>query len=245
MQYDWQQQHPYYAKPISLALGSFDAIHYGHQHLLQQRFDGLEPWVLYFRQAAKAEQQPIFKEMVRSEQQRLDIFTQLTLKGAYALDFSEEIRTMDGISFMQKLIQRLHVKAMVVGSDFRFGYKAQTTAERLQAWAKSVGIIVKIVPIINEAGELHKYSSSSLREAILQGDFAVVKKHSGYAYAIDLRGMPWVQKGNIWHYDLHSSKQILPNISLQRKQQGCTIWLEEKTVRSTAWLEQVSLETSS
>ena len=34
--------------------------------------------------------------------------------------FTEEIRNMDAVDFIRMMVEKLHVKYMVVGTDFRF-----------------------------------------------------------------------------------------------------------------------------
>ncbi|NIZ46797.1 hypothetical protein PVA44_04060 [Entomospira nematocerorum] len=231
----------FYQTPISIALGSFDAIHYGHQELLKHRFIGLEPWVLYFRRAPQTLYQKQFIGMVRSERQRIEIFQELGLKGAFTLDFLYEISTMSGVEFMEALRQRLFIRSIVVGEDFRFGKEADANSYELREWAKQYSIHVKIIPLLPNRENSEKFSSSSLRQAIHRGSFSVIRESSGFPYAIDLRDVKhWYGNGS-WHYLVADNGQVLPSPGLYETHNGDVIKIENGLVSSSSLLEQALL----
>ncbi|NIZ18731.1 hypothetical protein [Entomospira culicis] len=240
IQRNWQTD-DYYVSPLSLALGSFDAIHYGHQDLLKEKIDSLERWVLYFRLAPQALRQTTFQGMVRSEAQRLEIFANLGLDGALSLDFSPEISKMNGIDFLEELYQKVAMKQLIIGEDFRLGKGAQVTHTEIKAWAKTKAINVSIHPLRYEAGEGDKYSSSTLREAVLSRNFALIEATSGYGYAIDLRHLDCYQAEGAWHYRLESSEQVLPPDGRYQTVEGIEIVKKEGLLVSAIQLEQAFL----
>ncbi|NIZ40710.1 hypothetical protein PVA45_04195 [Entomospira entomophila] len=231
----------FYATPISIALGSFDAIHYGHQELLKYRSTDLEPWVLYFRRAPQTLYQTNFIGMVRSERQRVEIFQELGLKGAFTLDFLHEISTMSGVEFMEALRSRLCIKSIVVGEDFRFGKEADANSYELREWAKKYAIHVKIIPLLPNRENSEKFSSSSLRQAIQRGSFSLIQESSGFPYAIDLRDVKrWYGNGS-WHYLVTDNGQVLPSPGLYETYDGDVIKIENGLVSSSSLLEQALL----
>lgn len=231
----------FYDVPITLALGSFDSIHYGHQELLKQKFDNLENWVLYFEQDPQARYHNGFKGMVRSRQQRLEIFENLELSGAFGLDFSTEISTMDGIKFIEALCRRLSIFKLIVGEDFRFGTAARTTNKELVLWGKKNGVEIIIVPLLRNLSGLVKYSSSELRRAVIYGNFDLIARSSGYRYSIDLRSLPCYEEHHQWYYDANTSQQVLPRDGTYETIHGELIHIKNKTIISNVFLEQVLL----
>jgi riboflavin kinase/FMN adenylyltransferase len=85
------------------------------------------------------------------------------------LPFNKELAALSPQDFVEKiLVQQLHAGMISVGEDFRFGKQRSGTATDLQAIAAKFGIPVVIVP--NCTCECDRISSSSIRQALTQGD---------------------------------------------------------------------------
>lgn len=85
------------------------------------------------------------------------------------LPFDKELAALSPQDFVEKiLVQQLHAQMISVGEDFRFGKQRSGTATDLQVIADKFGIPVVIVPNCTCEGD--RISSSSIRQALTQGD---------------------------------------------------------------------------
>jgi riboflavin kinase/FMN adenylyltransferase len=108
------------------------------------------------------------------------------------LPFDRELAALSPQEFVEKiLVRQLHAQQISVGQDFRFGWQRSGTAVDLQAIAASFGIPVTIVPLQNLAGDSlqetlcdHRISSSSIRQALEQGELQRAKMLLGRPYTL-------------------------------------------------------------
>lgn len=85
------------------------------------------------------------------------------------LPFDQYLACLNPQEFVEKiLIQRLQVKQISIGQDFRFGQKRAGTAADLQAIATQYHIPVTIAPLHTCEGE--RISSSAIRHNLEQGN---------------------------------------------------------------------------
>ncbi len=146
-------------KECVLLLGGFDGIHVGHQTL----FD-----------AAKRYQKPIAittilggKEggNVFTFSERRRIFSKCGASYVYEIVFSEQLKNTTPRAFADELFSFFDVKAIVCGSDFRFGKGAQGTPELLKEMAS---VPVDVLELKKIGGE--KVSSTNVKKFLSEGN---------------------------------------------------------------------------
>jgi riboflavin kinase/FMN adenylyltransferase len=91
---------------------------------------------------------------------------------------------MAGIEFLEILLKHGGIGFLVVGNNFRCGYRLDTKADEIQRFFASHNIPVKIVPEVMENSL--PISSSRIRSAIISGDLSRAQAMLGYPYTIDL-----------------------------------------------------------
>lgn len=173
--------------PTAIALGNFDGIHLGHQQVIQPILHGLnadgKPTVVTFC--------PHPQEFF-SGRQRL-LLTPIAEKAAFLqslgveqlvlLPFDRTLASLTPQEFVEKiLVQQLQVQFISVGQDFCFGHKRSGTTQDLQAIAARFNIPVNIVSLFSFEGD--RVSSSSIRQALDQGDLPAANRLLGRHYAI-------------------------------------------------------------
>jgi riboflavin kinase/FMN adenylyltransferase len=175
-----------------VTVGTFDGLHRGHQALLG-RLAG---------RAAAARCSAVmltFEPMPREFLRPADPPARLTslrerwrLLGGAALDFlwllrfGESLRNLPGEAFAQLLARELRARLVVVGHDFRFGYKGEATAAVLADAGNRLGFGVEVLEPVLLDGE--RISSSGIREALAASDFA---------RAARWLGRPWSMRGRV------------------------------------------------
>jgi riboflavin kinase/FMN adenylyltransferase len=107
------------------------------------------------------------------------------------LPFNETIARLSPQAFVETiLVQQLQATTVSVGENFRFGHQRSGTALDLQAIATSFGIEVHVVPL--ETCHQERISSSTIRQALNEGDLERANRLLGYSYRL----MGTVVQGN-------------------------------------------------
>ena len=169
--------------PTAIALGSFDGLHAGHRKVIDSITNNDEgiPTVVSFW--------PHPREVLFGESRlRLDLPSEKTslleplgIKQLVLIPFDKDLAKLSAETFVNKILhQTLKAKIIVVGENFRFGKNREGDSFTLQKTAESLGIKVKIIPIIKDI--YGRMSSSRIREALGKGDLKTAKYLLGRSY---------------------------------------------------------------
>lgn len=185
--------------PAAVALGNFDGLHRGHRRVIQP--------ILNFVAAATDKLAPEpnstynYATVVTFNPHPQEFFTgqsralltplnekaqqmqSLGVEQLVLLPFDRELAALSPQQFVEKiLVQQLRSQRISVGEDFCFGKARTGTATNLSAIAATYGIPVTIVPLETCKGK--RISSSSIREALQQGDLECVEALLGRSYTL-------------------------------------------------------------
>lgn len=207
--------------PTAVALGNFDGVHRGHQQVIQPVVKTtLEARAINSCSDLTYPNQKIYSTVVTFNPHPQEFFTgsrrtlltplnekvqQLTDLGVeqlVLLPFDRELAALSPQEFVEKiLVQQLQAQQISVGQDFRFGYQRSGTASDLQAIAATSDIPVTIVPLHKFASDSptetvdERISSSSIRQALEQGDLHRAKILLGRPYTLTGRIVEGQQLG--------------------------------------------------
>lgn len=176
--------------PTAVALGTFDGVHLGHQEVLQSMRqsaieEGLQGWVFTFKNHPKAVVPPFKAPLLLSTwQEKITLLNHYVAPDGIVLQsFDQAFSQQSPETFVKEILcDRLQVKHVSVGYNFRFGYQAQGDAKLLQAMGKSLGFSVSVVPAYALNGET--ISSSKIRAFLLAGELDKVLTLLGNRYLI-------------------------------------------------------------
>ena len=99
------------------------------------------------------------------------------------MHFTQEFMHMDWERFVEDVVALQHRAChVVVGHDFRFGYRGQGTAERLAEKCAALGIGCDIIPKVELDGRV--VSSTYIRQLIAQGDMAQARRFLGHPHTL-------------------------------------------------------------
>jgi len=202
-------------------IGNFDGVHIGHRALIKKvvakaKLLKTDSVIILF--------EPHPKEVFMGENcpARISNFTEkyiqlatLGIDKLLVLQFNKSLREMPADEFIQNiLIERLRVKHLVVGDDFRFGYKRTGDYSLL----KKVGLnhfTVEPTPTLlvseeNLSDIAHRCSSSLVRDALAQNKLEFANKLLSRRYAMT---------GKVGHGNKLGSQIKFPtaNVALNRK----------------------------
>lgn len=167
----------------SVALGTFDGVHMGHQKLLETAvsykpqkgsscvltFD--VPPEQYFRGQLR---------LLSSFERKVELIRSYGIDEVAWIPFGPEVASLAAEEFVKKiLVDELQVKHVVCGFDYRFGNKRVGDVDYLKEQGKLHGFEVTIVPpVYGEHGQV--ISSTLLRNLLSKGNLSEAIEHLGY-----------------------------------------------------------------
>lgn len=115
-----------YGYPCLLVLGCFDAVHAGHADLLkkaslQAKINGLDLGIMTFTDGKGG-------ELVTDFDERLKLFEAFKAKFVLKIDYTEEFKNTSCNDFLAVLDEKLNLKGLMSGKDFRFGAGSDTVS---------------------------------------------------------------------------------------------------------------------
>lgn len=183
-------------RPVCLMIGNFDGVHLGHQRIIEGArvlaaeqgariaLLGFEPHPLKVLAPEKAPKllQTATQKRALLEHQRVD----------YCLiqPFTAELSRYSPEAFVASLKERVNFKFLLVGFNFRFGYRRQGTPETLKLLAPKHGFQVIEMPPCELDGKI--VSSSRIRGLVAEGDLET---------AAGLLGRPYFLEGTVLRGD--------------------------------------------
>jgi riboflavin kinase/FMN adenylyltransferase len=180
--------------PCALAIGNFDGVHRGHQALLARLREvaskmGIESAVMTFEPhpreffAARAGDSSKAPTRIASLRDKLQSLAKARVDRVVVEHFNEHFASQSPQEFVEKiLVQGLHVKWLIVGEDFCYGSKRAGNVATLIAAGKQYGFHVESQPTVTSSGA--RISSSAVRSALAQGDFAEAEVLLGHPYSM-------------------------------------------------------------
>ncbi|EAQ31850.1 MULTISPECIES: bifunctional riboflavin kinase/FAD synthetase [Idiomarina] len=178
-----------------LTIGNFDGVHLGHQAVLAQvkaqaRALGVAAAVMTF----EPQPQEIFQpekapaRLTNWREKYLALRDQ-QIDRHLVIEFNRKFASQPPIEFIENvLVEKLGVKFLVVGDDFRFGYKREGDFALLQREGKRLGF--EVVDTRSYRQQQLRVSSTAIRAALAEGDFE---------RAESMLGRPYQMMGKIVH----------------------------------------------
>ena len=173
-------------------IGNFDGVHLGHQAVLGQLAEKAAelclPTVLI-----TFEPQPMEYFVPDKVPARLTRFREKVLAlQRYSVDrvcclsFNDKLANLSAEDFIQQvLVEKLGVKYLVVGDDFRFGKNRKGTFDMLVEAGKEYGF--QVVSMHTFEIDDERVSSTRVRASLQQGDMANAEKLLGRSYRMSGR----------------------------------------------------------
>ena len=172
-----------------IAIGNFDGIHLGHQRLLEYciglaRESGAVATALTFEPSPLKVLRPeAAPPRISTNEQRMEWFAALGMEAAVVLPFTMELSRLAPEEFVEEiLVEKLQVRAVVVGDNFRFGHKQAGDVKFLRELGMRDGFDVIVHEPVVMDGEI--VSSTAIRKLISQGDVTRAARMLGRAFAL-------------------------------------------------------------
>lgn len=176
-------------RPSVVTLGKFDGVHRGHRKLLARvheiaRSRGYDAAVFTFSVSPQVQMGARKAKMLMTNSERAAYLREQNIDLLIECPFTEEIRTMEAGVFVEEiLIRRMQAKAVVVGTDFRFGLNRTGTPDFLRQYAEKGVFTVDIIEKEQDT-KPRDISSTYIREELAEGRMEKVRELLGYPYFV-------------------------------------------------------------
>lgn len=201
--YDLNSDLPDLEKKV-VSLGYFDGVHLGHQKLMKRNVDlskkyGYTPSILLFKENTKTTVKDD-KRYLSSLEDKVEILSQLGIKTFCLVNFDENFMKLSPTDFIKTIIaEKLNAKIIIVGDDYRFGYKASGTVDTLREYEKIFAYITDVVDFAME-DDYAKISSGHLRNFIRNGEIKKANKYLGRPYKIRGKVVHGKRRGRLLNF---------------------------------------------
>lgn len=171
--------------PMVACIGYFDGMHLGHQALIKKTIEVAkeldvesalitfdpDPWVTLKNLENVKHITPL--------NQRTNLAVKMGIDNIIILSFTKEMANLSAQSFLNDILMKCNLKALVCGFDFHYGKNGEGDVHRLK---KDASFDVYEIASVDEGGE--KISSTRITKCIEEGDMELAERLLGYPFEI-------------------------------------------------------------
>ena len=195
--------------PVTASIGAFDGLHIGHQKIIRNIVNlsiknNTKSALITFNPLPKV----YFAKknfQLLSMYKKIDILSTFNLDYLVILRFNDELLSTSSKKFVEDiLIDKLNIKALSVGDDFKFGYNQEGSVNDLISYSKKGYFSINLEK--KHSIKNIRVSSSLIRDSIVENDFEKAAKMLGRPYSIS---------GKIMHGEKRGSKIGFPTANIK------------------------------
>ncbi|MFA5337081.1 MAG: bifunctional riboflavin kinase/FAD synthetase [Candidatus Omnitrophota bacterium] len=175
-------------------IGVFDGIHLGHRFILEKlkklslrqkvpslvvTFDTPPQTLLEKSNRHKSDE---FHGFLTDIEDKKNIFASVGIDYLWLLKTNKSFLRLSGKQFIEYLFNHFSPKHLLVGEDFRFGYKGKSCIRYLEKVSKKYGFDVTVLKKIRKGSRI--ISSSLIRHLIKNAAFGKIENFLGRKYFI-------------------------------------------------------------
>ncbi len=175
-----------------ITIGNFDGVHIGHQALFHEVIEkadeigGTSIAMTFEPHPLRVLKQNGHPPLITLYEQKLELITRFGLDVLICVPFSLEFASVTAREFVEDiLVNRIGVKAIVVGRDYTFGKNREGNLELLRSYAGELGFEVFAADWIQTPRDgRDRISSTRIREHVIDGEMAEAHRMLGRYYQI-------------------------------------------------------------
>ena len=174
-----------------VTIGVFDGVHRGHQEVVgraaaRARQLGVPLVAVTFDPNPIVVVRPgAVAPLLVSLGRRVELLRGIGADNVFVLPFDRERSLQRAEDFVGEIVvDLLHAKAVVVGTDFRFGHRAAGDVALLERLGKERDFVVDTVEPVGSP-EVGRWSSTYVRQRIAEGDVAAAAEALGRPFRVE------------------------------------------------------------
>ena len=176
--------------PSVVTIGVFDGVHRGHQRIVVRAAEaarelGLPLVVVTFDPHPSEVIRPgSHPPMLSSLRRRVQLLAEFGADAVCILPFTLEFSRLSPGEFVRAVLaDRLHARRVVVGENFRFGYRAAGDLALLAELGEKYDFRAEGIPLLAQDGVT--MSSSAIRDLVAAGDVAGAARGLGRPHRVE------------------------------------------------------------
>ncbi|MCS7041901.1 MAG: bifunctional riboflavin kinase/FAD synthetase [Bryobacteraceae bacterium] len=197
--------------PSAVTIGNFDGVHAGHRELMRRtvrlaRELGVKPSALTFHPHPSTVVAPErIPRLLSTPDERCALMAAEGIEQVLIMPFDETISHLSPEEFFRRvLVENLGARAVIVGANFRFGYRQAGSTEDLARLAAEHGVRAEIVPLLEIRGV--RVSSSEIRRLLAEGNVSRANRLLERPYSIAGSVVPGAGRG---------AREVVPTLNLE------------------------------
>lgn len=195
---------------ITIALGTFDGIHIGHQKIisraveLARQINGTSVVFTFSNHPLSVVAPQHCPPQLVTQEHKAELIEKLGVDILLSIPFTPEFLQLSAAQFIQLAVSNLSPKHIVVGPNYFFGHRRSGTPELLQQAGREHGFEVEVHPTVYCNGTM--VSSTLIRQIIAAGAVDKTPQFLGRLFEI---------KGTVIHGAKRGRKLGFPTINLE------------------------------
>jgi riboflavin kinase/FMN adenylyltransferase len=163
------------ARPRSVAIGTFDGVHRGHEAVIRGAVEaGERPTVVTFHPHPRTVLGNQV-ELLATLERRLELLTAAGAQDVLVVEFTPDVAALAPAEFAQQYLRAIGAEMVVAGTGFRFGHGREGDLGLL----RELGFAIREVPLVEGV------SSSAIRELAHGGDVVGAARLLGRPLELD------------------------------------------------------------
>lgn len=160
--------------PTYIALGNFDGLHLGHMSLIDKtvklaKENNAKSMVYIFENHPLTIINPeISPKLIMSNKTKIKLLEDSGIDIVNLVSFDKEFMKITPEEFIKNMVNFYNAKGIIIGFNYRFGYKNLGDVEMLQRYSSILGYKLYICEAVSKNHEV--VSSSKIRHLIAEGD---------------------------------------------------------------------------
>ena len=179
-------------KGAVITIGNFDGVHIGHQALFHEviekaeAIDGTSVAMTFEPHPLRVLKQNNHPPLITLYEQKAELIERSGIDVLICVPFTLEFAALSAEQFVRDLlVQKIGIKAIVVGEDYSFGKNREGNIDLLNSFGIKYGFEVIVAGWIKSARALaERISSTKIRELVTDGRMEQAEKMLGRNYQI-------------------------------------------------------------
>ena len=171
-----------------IALGSFDGLHLGHMHLINKvlelsKANNAKSMICTFKNhPLSVINKEICPKLIMDNDTKIKLLENTGIDVVNLANFNKEFMKITPEEFIRNMVKCYNAKGIVVGFNYRFGYKNLGDVEMLKTYSTILGYKLYVCDAISINHEI--VSSSKIRHLIAEGNITKANELLGRPHTI-------------------------------------------------------------